>query len=223
MDCNIVISSREFTNLQNQITQLLNDKKVLSQALQNSYTHEEVENLKREYNAKLLKLENENKELLEQNKKLQEEVNNLKLQLFNTQSDLKNTELKLLILRTEFDQYKLKTKLMIGLMDINDICKLEQTENKELNEYMKEFRDERNKTCHYIRTKRNPDSEEMKKYKIYLIGNKLIEYKKTNDDEIEFVDELISYIGSILKLSKFNISFNLDLKLKEKAEKWWTS
>jgi len=205
--------------------------------------HDENERLKnRIIDTDLKKLNIENEKLMNENKRLNEknidlykeneilkerililEKENKELKEIIKQQDIKiqNQDIRILTLEhkiKKIEDNKTKDKLQIGLNDFNILFGLETTENKELNEFMSELREGRNNNCHYIRTIRKPDSEGLIQYKLKLFKDKLIEYKQTGDEDIEYLDELLI----ILEQKITNKKYVLDIRDKIKADDWWT-
>ena len=79
------------------------------------------------------------------------------------------------------------------------------------------LRSKRDGECHYIRNKgKYVDSEKLIQYKLYLMKNKLIEYKRSGDKTIKYIDKLIEIVDKKITIEKFNLS-----DFDEEENEWW--
>jgi|SRR5579862_7484838 len=138
-----------------------------------------------------------------------------KLETNNTKLEIKNTSLTDRLNKLELNE--LKKHLKISVNDLNEIYSLEQTEDKKFNQNMFNLRCSRDGDSHYIRTKNKIDTEDMKKYKMKLIKDKLVKYKELNLRDI-FPDKLIDILSD--KIKDLDES-KLDDDEKQDAEDWW--
>lgn len=171
-----------------------------------------LEEINENLRKKIKVLENENKRLEEiikqQDKKIEEQ---------NTKMSILEQKMKQIEDDRKLD--KLKDKLKLAIIDIDQIYQLEKTEDKHFSKTMWLLRENRDNECHYIRNKgKYIDSEEIKQYKLFLIKEKLIEYKKLGDKSIKYVDKLIKIINDNSILKNFD-SINTDEK--NEGEEWW--
>jgi chromosome segregation ATPase len=183
-------------------------------------------------NKENVNLRNENKKLKERIKKLEIENKELKeritiLESYDKESKLTINQqtvriltLEQRMLKMEEDRKldKLRDKLKLAIIDIDQIFQLEKTEDKHFSKIMRKLRKSRDKDYHYIQTKDDPDSEELKQYKLHLIKNKLIEYKKSGDESIKYVDRLMKIIDNNFTIKDFE---SIDIDDKNEGEEWW--
>lgn len=208
------ISMISYQELCKQYKQLESENKKLTDKLLTS-SETNIETLVNENKSLKERIEillHENKDLINQNKELSKCIVELKQ---------KNEELSKHIIELKNENKQLKAKMLahnlkISISDINEIYKLEQTNDIKFNKSMKRIRHNRHSDSHYIRTKEEPDSEEMKQYKMILTRDKLIEHNKYNNT---FPKQLIDIINSKITIKKFNI----DEEDKLTADEWWDS
>lgn len=189
-------------NISNVNTTISSSENIIKTSLENiiktnnkiSDSLDTVKNLIIEHDEKLNKridnLENDNKQLKDDNKQLNKKIDKITIKM-------------------------LKDNLMICVNDLNEIYKLQKTEDKRFNIIMNELRKTRDCGSHYIRTKNDPDTEEMKQYKIKLIRDKLIEYSEYKDT---FPSKLIDILNEKIKIDEYNL---LDKDSKKIADDWW--
>lgn len=108
----------------------------------------------------------------------------------------------------------LRKHLKISINDLTEICDFKKIDDEKFNQDILNLKCSRDSDAHYIRTK---DTKEMKKYKMKLIKDKLLQYKELNGRNI-FPDKLLYILSNEIQDLDIN---KLDENEKENAEDWW--